>query len=531
MAPQTLTEPTPVAATASSTPVDCFGADNGTINLTISGGTGPYTQAWTGPSGFTSTDEDISGLAPGAYSVTVTDAQSCATLFSDIATITEPSEIQVTSVKSDISCGGLSDGSIAITVSGGVGPYGFAWTGPSGFTSSSEDLSGLAAGSYNLTITDANGCIMNFPTLETIVEPTAVVVTLASQVNVACYGNSTGSIDIDVAGGTAPYSFLWRNAGGSSVSSDEDPVGLPADSYSVVVTDNNGCTYAFNNLATISEPTPLSSTLTPTHIQCYGDGNGIITIATTGGTGPYEYSRLGDLGPTYQPVASFNGLGSGFYTVWTRDANLCVVTDTVTIQEPEELQILGETKSGQNKCYGDSLAQISIDAVTGGVQPYEYSINGGVDFSASPIFTQLPAGNYQTVVRDASGCTSSGNLNVITQPTAIRITGFSKVNITTCFDDLTGRIIISGAGGTGSLSYGLNSTLTQSTGDFQNLPGGSHLVEIEDDNLCVKDTTVVLTAPPPITVDVLTLTHVTGCPGNANGSISVSASGGSGSIN
>jgi len=527
---QTLSEPPPITVDTSHVDIDCFGAGNGSIDLTPSGGTPPYTFAWTGPGGFTASTEDISGLEAGDYSVTVTDANGCSTLFTDIVTITEPPEITVSSVKTDISCGGLTDGAIDITPSGGTPPYSFSWTGPGGFTSVDEDISGLAAGAYSLTITDGNGCVVIFADIETIVEPAPISATYVSHQDVLCNGGASGSIQIDVTGGTPPLGFDWTNSLGTTRSVDEDPTGLPAETYSLTITDANGCSADYPDLVTINEPPPLSITLAKTDIVCYGDGNGSITVTASGGSPPYEYSRLGNFDPAYQSGNTFSGLGPGFYTIWVRDANLCTVSDTISIEEPEEILILGETKSGQNLCYGDSSAQISIDEVTGGVEPYAYSINGGVDFYPTSLFTNLPAGNYQTVVRDASGCMESGNLHVITQPSRIRIDSYLQEDITTCYNAREGRIVMAGKGGTGTLTYVLNDTLSQASGDFQNLPGGTHKVTMEDENGCTRDTTVTILAPSEIVVNSVTITDVTGCAGDATGAVTVTGSGGTGTL-
>ncbi len=531
MASQVLSQPPIISATSTQVNIDCFGAGNGSVDLSPAGGTPPYTFAWTGPGGFTATTEDISGLDAGSYSVTITDGNSCSILFTNLATITEPAEIQVSSVKSDISCGGLTDGSIDITVTGGTLPYSFAWSGPGGFSSTSEDISGLAAGSYDLTITDGNSCVVSFPAIETIIEPSLIVATYVSHQNVNCNGGTDGSILIDVTGGTAPYTFDWTNSSGSTQSIVEDPTGLSAETYSLDITDFRGCGVSYPDLVIITEPPVLASTLSGTDISCYGDANGTITVTPSGGTPPYEYSRIGDIGPTYQSGNVFTSLGPGFYTIWTRDANLCVITDTITLTEPSEIQILGETKSGQNLCYGDSSGQISIDLVTGGVLPYSYSINGGVDFYATSLFTNLPAGSYQTVVRDASGCTSSGNLNVITQPSQLLIDSYFQEDITTCFDALEGRIVIVGTGGNGVITYSLNGGIPGLSGDFQNLPGGLHQVQMEDENNCTFDTSVVILTPPAIVVDNVSITDVPGCNGDATGAVSVTGSGGTGTLN
>jgi len=527
---QNLTEPPAVTAAATVTDIDCFGASNGAIDLSPAGGVAPYSFAWTGPGGFTAGTEDLSGLGPGDYSVTITDANSCAVPFTDLATVDESPEIQVSASSLDITCNGAGDGTADIDVTGGAAPYTFAWTGPGGFSSTDEDLTGLGAGSYDLVITDANSCVVTFPALVVIGEPAPIVASLVSQVNISCNGDATGSIEIDVTGGVAPLSFQWTDEGGNTVSTLEDPTALPAGTYSLLITDNNACTAAYPDLTEITEPPAIGVSLAKTDIVCYGDNDGTITVTASGGTPPLEYSRIGDIGATYQAGNTFTGLGPGFYIIWTRDANLCVVTDTISIVEPDELQVLGETRSGANQCHGDSSGRISIDDVTGGVEPYQYSINNGADFFADPVFTNLPAGSYQTVVRDATGCEASGNLNVITQPTRLRIDSYVQEDITTCATDLDGRIVIVGAGGTGTKTYVLNDTLEVPSGDFQGLPAGNHKVTIIDQNFCFLDTLVQILAPPSIIIDNVTATDVTGCAGDANGEIAVSGSGGSGTI-
>ncbi len=531
MTDQVLIEPPPIAASASTVHIDCFGAADGSVDLTPSGGTAPYTFNWSGPGGFSAITEDISGLEPGTYSVNITDASSCVSMFNSIATVTEEAEILAATVKSDISCGGLSNGSIDLTPSGGVLPYTFLWSGPGGFTSPAKDISGLDAGTYDLSITDGNGCTVPFPIIETITEPASITATYISQEDVLCGGDASGSVEIDVAGGTAPLVFDWTDGSGATVSTDEDPSGLRAGTYSLAISDANGCSISFPDMANITEPPLLTASLVKTDIVCYSDGNGTITVSPSGGLPPYEYSRSGNFGPAYQPNPVFSGLGPGFYTIWTRDANLCVFSDTISITEPEEIQILGEIKGGQNLCYGDASGTITISDVTGGVLPYAYSINNGTDFYPSNTFTNLPAGNYQTVVRDASECEASGNLNVITQPSRLLIETYNQEDITSCADALEGRIVISGTGGYGPKTYMLNDTLPSITGDFQNLPGGPHVVGIIDQNGCSLDTAVVILSPPAIVVDNLTITDVTGCFGDTNGEVAATGSGGSGTIN
>ncbi|MBT7306969.1 MAG: hypothetical protein HN842_02055, partial [Gammaproteobacteria bacterium] len=358
MDPAVVGTPPILTATSTSVDIDCFGAGNGSIDLTAVGGTAPYGFAWTGPFGYTANTEDITNLEAGAYSVTITDLNGCPVPFADINTINETVQLLTPAVRTDISCGGLSDGAIDITVSGGTLPYVFAWSGPAGFTATTEDLSGLEAGAYSLIITDGNDCVYNFPGLETIIEPSSVLASYLSHVDVLCHGNASGSIEIDVSGGQGPYLFDWTNSSGTIVSDLEDPAGLPASTYSLLVTDDNGCVFSFADLAVITEPPLLEANLTKTDISCFDDGNGSITVTATGGSGSYVYSSDGS---TYQAGDTFAPLIPGHYTIWTRDDNACVTTDTIIILEPEEILIPEEIAS--YLCHGALQGEISINGV------------------------------------------------------------------------------------------------------------------------------------------------------------------------
>ena len=523
MPSQLVSSPPDLTATTTQVDITCFGDANGSIDLTVGGGTAPYTFAWTGPSGFTATTEDIGGLEAGAYNVTVTYSSICSEPFPSIATITEPPEIQVSSVKTDVSCGGLTDGAIDLTVSGGLAPYTFAWTGPAGFTATTEDISGLGPGAYSVTISDASLCSVSFLNQETIIEPSPVVATYLTHQDVLCNGDASGSIDIDVSGGVTPYMYSWSNSSGTTVSNIQDPVGLPADTYSLTIMDANACTFNFPDLATISEPSPLSATLSKTDISCFGAGDGSISVVPAGGAGGYEYSSDG---VNYQAGATLGSLTPGPYTIWTRDINGCVFTDTISILEPDEILIQSETAT--YLCPGNLLGTISINGVSGGVGSYTYSINNGTDFYSSNIFTNLAPGSYQTVVMDASACTVNGNLNILVEPPPLQITSYIQDDITSCFDSPEGRIQISGTGGTGSISYSLNGAAPVSVGDFQNLLSGTYVITLIDGNACTHDTTVEILAPPELTIDNINITDVTLCGGYNNGSLDVTASGGTG---
>ncbi|MFZ5941964.1 MAG: gliding motility-associated C-terminal domain-containing protein, partial [Bacteroidota bacterium] len=526
---QTVGSPTALAVTHTQTDITCAGADNGIIDLTVSGGTPGYGFSWTGPSGFVSAAEDLNNLAPGTYDVIVSDLNGCTENYPGI-TITEPAALAASAVKIDISCAGYDDGEIDATVSGGTLPYTLAWSGPSGFTSAAEDLTGLAPGDYDLTITDGNGCVSLNPAIATIIEPSGVNVSLVSQTNVSCYTGTNGSIQIDVTGGVVPYTFAWTNSLNVVVSTVEDPTNLPASTYSLIVTDGNGCITSYPAFVIITQPTQLSATLAKTDVLCYGQSTGTITVTAAGGTSPYTYSRNGNIPANYQASNVFTNLPKGSYIIWTKDSHGCVTNNTITVNQPAEIQITEESRSGEIKCFGDSTAQIFIETVIGGVLPYEYSIDNGLTFSSNSLFTGLPAGDYQTVVRDLNGCTAIGNNNKITEPSPIVISSYTQIDITSCFDAPEGEILLSAVGGTGDLLYTLDGTDSNIFGQFSNISGGEHTVSISDENSCQKDTLVDILRPQAILFTTVTITDVTGCPGGTNGSIDVTATGGTGTL-
>src|SRR5690606_3499144 len=213
-------EPTALMASAVTTAVSCNGGSNGTVDLTVTGGTAPYTYVWSN----TATTEDMIGLAAGTYDVTVTDVNGCTATAS--ATVTEPTVLMASlSSQTNIACNGGTTGSATITVTGGTAPYTYTWS--NGATTAT--ITNVVAGTYNVTVTDANGCTDTASV--TLTEPTALSAS-AIATNVSCNGGSNGTVDLNVTGGTAPYTYVWSNT-----ATTEDMVGLTAGTYDVTVTD------------------------------------------------------------------------------------------------------------------------------------------------------------------------------------------------------------------------------------------------------------------------------------------------------
>jgi uncharacterized protein (DUF2141 family) len=237
----TITQPAaPLSSSMVETNIDCYGNSTGAVNLSVSGGTLPYTYNWSNAS----LNEDISGLLPGQYIVTITDNNGCT--LKDTANLTQPlAPLSISLTKDDADCFGAADGSIDATLTGGTTPYSYSWSNGE----STEDIQNLIAGTYIVQVTDFNGCQVSADTI--ISQPQPIVLT-STQVDVLCYGAATGSINLLVTGGIAPYQYSWSNGATS-----EDVSNLVSGTYSVTATDANNCSTSYS--VTITQPSqPLT---------------------------------------------------------------------------------------------------------------------------------------------------------------------------------------------------------------------------------------------------------------------------------
>lgn len=310
--------------TRTVTNVSCSGGTNGAINMTITGSSGPYSWNWSrvSPAGTGSgSGNTISGLTAGSYNVTVTSPAGCQATFTNL--VTQPNALVVTPVVNNYVCFGQS-GAISLNVTGGTTPRTYSWTGPGGFTSTAQNITNLTAGTYNVTVTDANNCTGT--AMATVTGPaTGVSVNLASKTNVSCNGGSNGTINITTVGGTPNYMYSWSDG-----PTAEDRSGLVAGTYTVTVTDTNGCTAT--RTETITQPAPLVLSLTKTDPTCPPgsnlpfSANGSITVSVSGGSPNYSY--VWSDGPTTQ---NRTGLQAGTYTVTVTDANGCTAMQSVTL--------------------------------------------------------------------------------------------------------------------------------------------------------------------------------------------------------
>ena len=344
----------------------CFGANLGSIDIEIFGGIpfnsgSAYQVSWSGPNGFTSSQEDINNLAPGEYTVSIQDEGGCP--YSNTFIIEEPDELVLENIdlQNDISCFGADDGEISVTISGGVEPYVYTWTQDNVVFSNDEDISGLTPGVYQLTVVDNNGCVLNLPPYN-ILEPTLLTVELQNQINVLCSGENTGSIDIDVIGGRLDYTYSWTGPNGFT-SSNEDITDLFAGIYTITVYDNTAPNPCADSLEVIIvENEEITINYTVTEIRCFGDNNASITInSISGGTGNYnvEWSNSGT------GMVQVN-LSAGNYIITITDDSGCFKNFEIPIDEAPLFLINPEVE--QISCSGNNDASIILN-LEGGILP------------------------------------------------------------------------------------------------------------------------------------------------------------------
>lgn len=486
-----------ITVTATSTDETCAGLNDGTITVSATGGTTPYLYDIGGPQ---QTSPNFTGVAPGTYTVTVTDAAGCTGTTS--VTVNGPPVLTGTiTALTDASCNGSCDGSVTVTAAGGVAPYSYdIGGGPQG----SGTFSPLCAGTYTILITDANGCTTTVPV--TITEPTALSGTIASQTNVTCNGACDGTVDVTAAGGTAPYTY---DIGGGPQGSGTF-TGLCAGSYTVTITDANGCTTTVN--VTITEPTALSCSISGgTHASCNSVCDGTATVAASGGVAPYSYSwSSGGTGATE------TGLCAGTYTVTVTDANGCTCVTNVTINEPSAISITG---SITDATCGNSDGAIDV-TVTGGTTPYMYAWTGpGGPYSTEDL-TGIAAGSYSLTVTDANGCTGTynGTVSDLGGPTAT-----ATMTSATCFGSCDGSITITATGGAPPYNYDIGGA-PNTTGNFTGLCAGTYTYTVTDAGGCSTGGTITVTEPTAVTCAVAT-TDVS-CNGICDGTATVTVAGG-----
>lgn len=467
-------------------PAQC-NQSNGAIQLSLTGAVGPFDFVWSNGS----TTQNQSGLTAGLYTVSINGSGTCGGTTASFQVRNLNLSVQTTPV----SCNGGSDGAISLTVSGGSGAYVFRWSN----NAATQNISGLSAGIYTITVTDAlGGCSATITA--TVGQPQPLL--LNENIQFACNGSTNGSIDLSVLGGTPGYIYVWSN--GASTSSINN---LAAGIYSVTVTDARGCT-AVKSM-TVLQSSNLMITLSSTPAGCLAN-SGSITATISGGVPPYT-SQWSNGATTF----TINNLSVGAYTITVSDALGCTATATGLVQSTTG-SILLSTAVTPTACNANTGA-INLTAVGGPNLAYLWN-NG----STTEDLSGLSAGTYGVTVTDlTSGCTATTSATVTSNGNALNIS--TAVTPVSCFGLSNGALDLNVSGGTGPYIYLWSNGSTNQA--INNLSAGTYTVTVRDVNFCSSVTSVVITQPPVLSAFTYIITPTT-CPACPNGGITGSSIGG-----
>ena len=491
----------PVSALVDS--ITCSDSSNGKIYINMSAGTPPYRYVWSPAAGAA---DSITGLAPGTFYVTVTDAGGC--VGHDIFKLTLPTAIAMRIDSTPITCFNAANGKLSDSAWGGRGPYNITWT-PGG----ANPLSGLSPGMYIVHVTDAKGC----PAADTayLGQPIAVTASIISTDSVSCYGGSNGYANVLAGGGRPPYHYRW--SGSSSVDSFAND--LSAGVHSVTVTDAHGC-IAIDTF-TIYIPAQIAITAidtTAAHCATSHDGSTVVTVI--GGTPPYNY--VFDLIPSL--LDSAGGLTAGPHMVEVIDSKGCLTGDVNFTIDTQYVLHIGLTTDSVS-CNGGSNGLAFVSQVNG-TPTYTYQWNPSSSITDSA--AGLSAGTQNVIVTDSYGCTATGGITV-GQPNNPEYEWATRPPL--CTGQHNGEFWLAFVntlppGQAGPLTYTFDGVTYAITDTVFNIPAGTDTVVLTyNGHGCTTTFTVTLTDPQPLTVPAPTVTGIS-CANEADGIIQVIPAGG-----
>jgi PKD repeat protein len=477
--------------TVSTTPVSCFGAATGSATATVTGNTGTVTYLWSPGGGTTPT---ISNKAAGTYTVTVTDGSCTATAN---GTITQPATaVSASATSTPVTCFGGSTGTATATGSGGTGTLTYTWS-PGGATT--PGLTGKPAGTYTVTVKDANLCSATAST--TIGGPSSAVAVSVVNTPVSCFGGTNGTATATGSGGTGTLTYTWSPGGATSAGITVKPAGT----YTVTVKDANLCSATAST--TIAQPSAaVTASVVSTPVICTTTGTATVTGAG-GNTGGYIY-----LWSNTQTTATATNLAAATYTVTVKDSKQCsAVTSVAVVDQSLTLSVtITKTDATCGNSTGSATAHTTASGVT-----YTWSPGGTHATSLS----NIAAGTYSVVINDANGCSASATTNVQNSNGTQVTTSSTPV---TCFGSTDGTATVSATGGSGNYTYvwsGGGATTPGITGK----PAGSYTVTVSDGTSCNATASVLVGGPSAAVSASATSTPVI-C--NTSGTATVTGSGG-----
>jgi subtilisin-like proprotein convertase family protein len=456
----------------------CTDASNGSIALTVFGGTAPYDYNW---EAIFFNSNMVDNLSQGTYSVTITDRNDCQLIQHFELNAPDPIEISIDTLV-NISCTGLTDGMVKVNVSGGTPPYQYQWS-----NNSTAPLNvNLMIGTYDLTVTDFNDCEQTFSI--NITEPSPIELSLVTTNNPECVGEKDGSILVEASGGTIPYTYSWNIPGDSSLLEN-----LAVGNYTAYVTDINNCPpdtleIELNAISVLD----LEVSINAPH--CIGQETGSISLIPQG-TAPFHYQwERGDT------TSDINALAVGEYFVRIEDGQGCLYDTSLVIDAPQVFGV--DFNVVQPTCAGDEDGLIDVNIfVPGGTPPYQppisYQWNDGF---MGNIRIGIEDGDYAVSIIDAQGCEYQSDTIIIQAPDELEL-GLEGLGLISCHGDTTGFIEVGVRGGLTPYTYnwvGQNTT----TEDIYNIGAGEYRLLVLDANSCPVDTLFTLVEPNPLTVAI-----------------------------
>lgn len=490
------------------TNVTCNGFNNGSLTAGMTGaGTAPYTYSWIPTGG---TNQIASGLAPGTYSVLITDFYGCKSVAS--ANVTQPNVLNFALSTNSVSCFGGNNGSATInSLSGGTPAYTYLWAAGGATTTTSSNL---PAGTYTATVTDANNCTLS----RTVSITQATSLTLNTTTITANCTLPTGGATVSASGGAPAYTYTWStSAVGPAISN------VTAGTYSILVKDANNCTYSVS--ATIPAAAgPTISSVSFTNVSCNsgngGTNNGSALITVIGGTGLPNYNWSNG-----QITQVATNLAPGIYTVTVTDVAGCTTSTAVTISQPPLLT--ASINPTAVKCFNAANGSATV-SVLGGTPGYSYTwVPNPTIGNTSATPSGMSPGNYNVIVSDSRGCTRTASTSIGNPPQLLpSVTATNAKCFNATSTSLMGSASATASNAQGAVSYywigGSNPLTTQTV---NGLGAGTYTMTASDQNSCTG--TVVFSITQPAALNALfTATQMPSCASYSNGFITVTPSGG-----
>jgi large repetitive protein len=468
--------------------VSVFGGNDGTINLTVAGGSGTYTYSWVGPNGFTAITEDLMGLFAGTYTVTINDGYCAPIVLTFI--LTQPPELLVQqdlALNINLICFGNSNGAVGIQITQeSVSPYDYTLLNSANVivqtitdsTNLNPQFTGLIAGTYSVLVTDANGGTKTVTGL-VVSQPDDIAIT-PTITEITCYGANNASISLAVTGGTAPYIANWNTLATGFFQNN-----LAAGSYTITITDANGCTKPIT--INIIEAPIFTINPVVTNISCFGANNGSINLNLIGGQAPVVVTW--NDGSTSGTIR--NNLIPGVYSVSISDGTPCYINRTFIIVEPQPL-ILNATVQNALDCFNASSGAINL-VVSGGTPPFSYVWSNG---ATTEDLSNIPNGNYSVIVTDSRGCINTASF-AITRPSPLTLVldQDSQVNCATGTITTLFKANISGGMPPFTINWS-SGTVSGTNNEFMSTTqNGLITVTITDANGCATSQSVTISNP------------------------------------